>query len=68
MLPGVYIAYKKNKVIYYRSNITYQNKHISLGSFETEEKANLAYQEACLLLQDFSITLENAFSLVEFSG
>ncbi len=63
MLPGVYIAYKKNKVIYYRSNITYQNKHISLGSFETEEKANLAYQEACLLLQDFSITLENAFSL-----
>lgn len=63
MLPGVYIAYKKNKTIYYRSNITYQNKHISLGSFDTEKKANLAYQEACLLLQDVSITLENAFSL-----
>ena len=41
MLPGVYIAYKKNGTAYYRASITYRNKHISLGSFHTEEDANL---------------------------
>lgn len=63
MLPGVYIAYKKNGTAYYRSSITYRSKHISLGSFDTEEKANLAYQEAVRLLGDTSISFETAFSL-----
>lgn len=49
MLPGVYIAKKANGTTFYRSSFTYQNKHISLGSFQTEELAHQAYQEARLL-------------------
>lgn len=52
MLAGVYKAYKKNGTIYYRSNITYKNKHISLGSFETEIKAHQAYLAANEILAD----------------
>lgn len=50
MLPGVYQAEKKNGTVYYRSSITHQNKHISLGSYETEEAAHLAYEDAAGLL------------------
>lgn len=42
MLPGAFQATKKDG-IYYRSSITYRNKHISLGSFDTEEEAHEAY-------------------------
>ncbi len=63
MLPGAYIAYKKNGTAYYRASITYRSKHISLGSFGTEEDASLAYQEAGRLLGDVSITFGDAFSL-----
>ncbi len=47
---GVYIATKKDGTIYYRSSLTYQNKHISLGSFLTEDEAHLCYLEALNLL------------------
>lgn len=50
MLPGVFSANKKDGSIYYRSNITYNNKHISLGSFSTEELAHKAYMEAGQIL------------------
>lgn len=40
---GVSVAKKKNGEIYYRSSVTYENKHISLGSFPTYESANEAY-------------------------
>ena len=50
MKTGTYQAKKKDGTIYYRSNITYQNKHISLGSFSTEDDAGNAYQEASFLL------------------
>lgn len=43
MLPGVYLAKRKDGKTYYRSSITYKNKHISLGSYEYEEKAHQAY-------------------------
>lgn len=43
MLPGIYQATKKDGSVYYRSNITYRNKHISLGSFATEQEAHEAY-------------------------
>lgn len=46
MLQGVFKAYKKDRTRYYRASITYRNKHISLGSFDTEEEANSAYNEA----------------------
>ncbi len=50
MKPGVYTAYKKDGTLYYRSSITYKNKHISLGSFDSEDDAHNAYIEATELL------------------
>ena len=61
-LPGSFRATKKDGTIYYRSSITYKNKHISLGSFSNEWDAHLAYKEASALLTDFNITLENYHS------
>jgi hypothetical protein len=46
LLKGVYKATKKNGTVYYRSSITYLNKHISLGSFDSEVSAHNAYLEA----------------------
>lgn len=46
MLPGVYQAVKKDGTVYFRSNITYKNKHISLGSFPVEQEAYEAYCDA----------------------
>lgn len=59
MLPGVYRAFKKDGTVYYRSNITFQNKHISLGSFPEETLAGKAYEEAGNLLSNSQISLEN---------
>lgn len=59
MKPGVYIATKKDGTTYYRSSITYRNKHISLGSFPTEDLASQCYFEATALLAS-KIPLENA--------
>lgn len=60
MLPGVYIAYKKNGTPYFRSNITFQNKHISLGSYADEQQAHQAYLEANDILHNSSFTLDTA--------
>lgn len=57
MLPGVSAAKQKNGTVYYRSSITYRNKHISLGSFPTEDAAGAAYQNALALLGDSSADL-----------
>lgn len=43
ILSGVYLAKNNNGSTYYRSSITYQNKHISLGSYKTELQAHKAY-------------------------
>lgn len=48
---GVYLATKKDGSIYYRASVTYQKKHISIGSFPTAEKAHQAYLEASGLLR-----------------
>ena len=58
MKPGVYLAKKKDGTLYYRSSITYKNKHISLGSFDTEEQAHQTYLEANLLLTS-ALTLDD---------
>lgn len=58
MLTGVYQAVKKDGTVYYRSSITYQNKHISLGSFTSEPEAHDAYMEAYGLLSNPDISLE----------
>lgn len=55
MLPGVYLATKKDGTLYYRSNITFRGKHISLGSYESEEKAGAIYEIANHILTDSRI-------------
>lgn len=56
-LPGVTSAKKKNGTVYYRSSMTIQGKHISLGSFETAEMASKAYQEACEIVREHKYEL-----------
>lgn len=55
---GVFKAIKKDGSEYYRASITYKNKHISLGSFETELEAFLVYKEADLVLHDNNQTID----------
>ena len=62
MKPGVYIATHKDGSTYYRSSITYRNKHISLGSYGSEDAASEAYLAASDLLASQE-TLEDSFSL-----
>lgn len=50
LLPGVFMATKKNGRQYYRSSITHQKKHISLGSYDREQDAHQAYCSARALL------------------
>ena len=57
MLPGVFRAQKKDGTIYYRSSITFQNKHISLGSYSDELQAHQAYLLARSLTDDKTFTL-----------
>ena len=58
MKKGVYTATKKDGTLYYRSSITFQNKHISLGSFSSEDLAATAYLEAEKLLRTHVLTLD----------
>ena len=64
MTPGVYTTTRKDGTIYYRSSLTYKNKHISLGSFDEETMAGKAYEEANQLLTS-DITLENVSALFQ---
>ena len=57
LLPGVYPASKKDGSLYFRASLTYRRKHISLGSFDTQEEAHLAYLEGQRLLSDSQATL-----------
>ncbi len=59
MLAGVYLAKKKDGTIYYRSNITHKNKHISLGSYPDEETAHNAYVEAGIILSSSRIRIDS---------
>lgn len=59
LLPGVYVATKKDGTVYYRSSITYRNKHISLGSFVTENEANKAYQIATDIVREGKYVIED---------
>lgn len=58
-LPGVYTAKKKDNSIYYRSSITIQERHVSLGSYPEELAAHLAYKEARTITETDSVTLED---------
>ena len=50
MLPGVYIIQKKDGSPLYRASVTHKRKHVSLGSFPSEQTAHEAYKEASGLL------------------
>ncbi|MGN0471326.1 MAG: hypothetical protein ACI4F8_00640 [Lachnospiraceae bacterium] len=65
LLPGVYTAKKKNGDIYFRSNITYRMKHISLGSYATEEAAHKAYLTAHRILEDPTVSPEELLNTPE---
>ena len=56
-LPGVYSAQKKDGEIYFRSSITFNRKHISLGSFPSADLAHQAYVEASAILSSDSVTI-----------
>lgn len=58
-LPGVYKAVKKDGTVYYRSNITFLGKHISLESQPTPELAHQTYLSASLLLRQPETTVEH---------
>ena len=58
-LAGAFKAKMKDGTVYYRSSITYRNKHISLGSYNTEEKASAAYQVAKNLISNKSLTIDS---------
>jgi len=59
LLPGVYTATKKNGEVYYRTSITYKNKHISLGSFSSEISANQAYETATEIIRNNRYDIED---------
>lgn len=59
LLPGVYSAKKKDGSQYYRSSITYRRKHISLGSYSTEEESHQAYLTAVSVVNTPSIGIDD---------
>lgn len=64
MLTGVYRATRKDNSVYYRAGITCGGKHISLGSYDTQEQAHLAYLTAADVMKQ-SISVEDAVSLTD---
>lgn len=58
-LPGVYTARRKDGTLYFRASVTYHGKHISLGSFPSQQSAHQTYLEACHILNDTSVTLSS---------
>lgn len=77
MLPGVFAANKKNGSLYYRASLTHKNKHISLGSFETEREAYNAYLDGDKIIHStigiedysedsFTISFDKFISLVNY--
>jgi len=64
---GVYKTTKKDGTIYFRASFTYKTKHISLGSFDTEEMAHKAYNEAHMLINSsISIMDHSHDSILDF--
>lgn len=61
MLPGVFSARKKDGTLYYRASLTYKTKHISLGSFQTEELAADAYLEGYQIINEPAFTIHNFY-------
>ncbi len=54
---GVFLAKKQNGEIYYRASLTFRRKHISLGSYSSEDEAHQAYLYGTLLLNNSDMTI-----------
>ncbi|MBQ7677071.1 MAG: hypothetical protein IJT32_02435 [Lachnospiraceae bacterium] len=59
MKKGAYQTTKKDGTVYYRANITHAGRHVSLGSFDSEDDASEAYRIAHRLYADKDITILN---------
>lgn len=56
---GVQIRFTKNGKPSFRSSFTFRRKHISLGSFDTEKEASLAYETALALINNQNLTVDD---------
>ena len=56
---GVYQTRKKNNSIYYRASLTHKGKHISLGSFDTEEAAHRCYLLARRIIENTDTQIDD---------
>ena len=65
MATGVYETQKNDGTRYYRANIHYRSKHISLGSFATFDEAYNVYVQARALLDDADAALPDAFTVYD---
>lgn len=59
MKKGVFLAKKKDGSFYYRASFTFQSKHISLGSFPTEDEAHHSYLEALSLCTNSTVKISD---------
>lgn len=56
---GVFVTQKKNGQTSFRTSLTYRNKHIALGSFDTMDTAKKVYDEGQRILADAEINVED---------
>ena len=56
---GVYESKKKDGTVYYRASITFQGRHVSLGSFSFPQDAEHAYWEATAILREKKYSIED---------
>ena len=62
MLPGVFKSIKKDGSIYYRASVTFRSKHISLGSFDSENSAHNAYLDALNIINSSTALIPDNYS------
>lgn len=58
-VKGVYTRLTKDGSLSYRASFTYKRKHLSLGSFTSEEAAFIAYQTALSITRNPSISIDD---------
>lgn len=64
---GVFVTQKKNGQLSFRTSLTYRNKHIALGSFDSMDVASRVYSEGLEILANTDIAIENYSSAYAIS-
>lgn len=62
MLPGVFKSVKRDGSIYYRASVTFRSKHVSLGSFNSEDMAHNAYVDALNIINSSTSLIPDNYS------